>query len=127
MTLAKNAHLLPRALGGLTAAYGGYTLVRPQSLVRQLHTDRPETARKAGRAIGVRDLVSGLGMLAAPSGTALNAAIAARVAADTSDAVLLPRFTSERDRRNLIRAVALGWGAACAAAGLWAARKGAHR
>ncbi len=122
-----NQALLPRALGVLTAAYGTYALLRPTSVARQLHTDRPRTAVRASRAIGVRDVLSGAAMVAAPAGAMLNTAVAARVAADTSDALFLSRLSADPARRNLVRAVALGWGAACAAAGVWAARQESPR
>jgi hypothetical protein len=112
--------VVPRALGALTAAYGAFTLVRPQSLARMaglLTPDRPARAatRNLGWAIGARDLISGGAMMLATPGAPLRVALAARVACDAGDAigfgVLVPRSS-----RAKVIAVAAGWGLICAAA-----------
>ena len=110
----------PRALGALTAAYGVYTLARPHSLARLtglLTADRPASlaTRNLGLAIGARDVVSGTAMLLAPSGTALRAALAVRVAFDVGDAIGFGVTVPPSSRAKVI-AVAAGWGLICASA-----------
>lgn len=112
--------MVPRVLGTLTAAYGAYTLARPQSLARVaglLTPDRPASraTRNLGWAIGARDLVSGAAMMLAPPGAPLRAALAARVACDAGDAIGFGVSVPRSSRANVI-AVAAGWGAICAAA-----------
>ena len=111
--------LFPRILGGLTAAYGIYTLARPQSLARLagVGPGDPRSARNArniGRAIGARDLVSGVSMVLAAPGGPLRAAVSARVACDLGDAVGFGLWASPRSRAKVI-SVATGWGLLCAA------------
>ena len=110
----------PRALGALTAAYGVYTLARPHSLARLaglLTADRPASpaTRNLGLAIGARDVVSGTAMMLAPSGTALRAALAVRVAFDVGDAIGFGVTVPPSSRAKVI-AVAAGWGLICASA-----------
>ena len=111
--------MLPRVLGALTAAYGAYTLVRPQSLARAagLLQDRPASpaTRNLGWAIGARDLVSGASMVLAPPGAPLRAAVVARVACDAGDAIGFGLAVPRSSRVKVI-AVAAGWGLICAAA-----------
>jgi hypothetical protein len=108
----------PRVLGLLTAAYGAYTLARPESLPRTVGLDRGErdgaaTGRALGRLVGARDLVSGASMVLLPPGPALRTAIAARVACDASDAVAFGS-TAPSDRRALVLGVTTGWALLCA-------------
>lgn len=110
----------PRALGALTAAYGVYTLARPHSLARLtglLTADRPASpaTRNLGLAIGARDVVSGTAMMLAPSGTALRAALAVRVAFDVGDAIGFGVTVPPSSRAKVI-AVTAGWGLICASA-----------
>ena len=112
--------LVPRALGALTAAYGAYTLARPNSLARVaglVTPDRPasSTTRNLGWAIGARDLASGAAMLLAPGGTALRTALAVRVACDAGDAIGFGLAVPRSSRAKVI-SVAAGWGLICASA-----------
>jgi len=112
-------HLVPRTFGLLTAAYGLYTLARPASLLRTcgyLDDGREPTSGglALGRAIGVRDTVSGLALAFAPSEPALRGALMARVACDLSDSVGFGLTVPARHRPKVL-AVTLGWAAACAA------------
>ncbi len=112
--------LVPRTFGALTAAYGGYTLVRPHSLARTaglLTPDRPASraTRNLGWAIGARDLISGGAMILAPPGAWLRAALAVRVACDVGDAIGFGVSVPPSSRAKVI-AVAAGWGLMCAAA-----------
>ena len=71
---------------------------------------------------GIRVLIDaaiGGAMLLAPRGPALRAAVAARVVADASDAVVFGTGLPERDRRLRIAGFALGWAALCALSGRW--------
>jgi hypothetical protein len=111
---------IPRLLGALTAAYGAYTLARPHSLARAaglVTPDRPPSraTRNLGWAIGARDLVSGAAMMLAPRGSALQAALAVRVACDAGDAIGFGVAVPQQSRAKVI-AVATGWGLICAAA-----------
>jgi hypothetical protein len=112
--------LVPQSLGALTAAYGVYTLARPQSLARVaglVTPDRPASraTRNLGWAIGTRDLLSGAAMMLAPPGTALRAALAVRVACDAGDAIGFGVAVPRSSRAKVI-AVAAGWGLICASA-----------
>jgi hypothetical protein len=112
--------MVPRALGVLTAAYGAYTLARPQSLARVAGLVTPErppsrATRNLGWAIGMRDLVSGAAMILAPPGNPLRAALAVRVACDAGDAVGFGVAVPRSSRAKVI-AVAAGWGLICATA-----------
>ncbi|HVL86168.1 MAG TPA: hypothetical protein VM367_18030 [Pseudonocardia sp.] len=115
---------LPRLLGLLTAAYGLLITVHPRSLARPCGlTDARDEVSPAVRVlvggIGVRDAAIGGAMLLAPRGPALRAAVAARVVADASDAVVFGTGLPERDRRLRIAGFALGWAALCALSGRW--------
>jgi hypothetical protein len=109
----------PRGLGWLTLGYGAYTLARPQSLVQAAGLEpRPgpvsRRGRLLGRAIGVRDLASGLAMVIAEPGTPLRLAVAARVACDAGDLIGFAGAVPVRYRTKVV-AAAGGWGLLCAA------------
>jgi hypothetical protein len=111
--------VLPRILGGLTAAYGIYTVMHPQSLARAAGVVPSDSrgarnARNIGWAVGGRDIASGMSMLLAPRGAPLRTAVSARVACDFGDAVGLGLWASPRSRAKVI-SVAVGWGVLCAA------------
>jgi hypothetical protein len=117
----RNQHTqwFPRALGWLTLGYGAYTLARPQSLIHAAGLEsRPGPVSRRGRllgmAIGARDLVSGLAMVAAVPGTPLRVAVAARVACDAGDVIGLGGAVPPRYRTKVV-AAAGGWGLLCAA------------
>ena len=110
--------IAPRVLGGLTAAYGVYTLMRPQSLVRAAGLqpiDQPESPllHNVARGIGARDLVSGAAMVLASPGRPLRLALASRVACDLGDAVGFGLAAPPRSRIKVV-AVAIGWSVLCA-------------
>jgi hypothetical protein len=63
--------------------------------------------------VGARDTVSGLAMLVAPAGPALQAAVLARVACDASDVVAFGVAVPAESRAKVV-AVAAGWGLLCA-------------
>jgi hypothetical protein len=107
----------PRVLGALTAAYGVYTAVRPQSLLRASGLEKTADPSRSGRAlarvIGVRDVLSGMAMVAAPPGPLLRAAVLARVASDGADVVGFGSAVPDSHRAK-VTAVAGGWGLLCA-------------
>lgn len=110
--------LYPRALGALTAAYGLYTLARPQSLIRATELTEKigpasERGRRLGQLIGTRDTLSGLALIAAPKGGRLQAAVAARVAADLIDTIGFGWAVPSHARVKVL-AVTTGWAAVCA-------------
>jgi hypothetical protein len=116
---------IPRVLGVATAAYSVAIIAKPELFARptKLANDRDElsTGTTIGiRALGGRDLASGLAMAFAPEGTPLRTAVAVRVGSDIVDLVLLGTSLPDRDARLKAVAVAGGWGALCAL-GLWAA------
>lgn len=115
--------VVPRALGVLTASYGGYTLVRPQSLTRAAGLtggDLPtDSALALGRVIGARDLLSGTAMIGSPAGAALRAAVIARVGCDLSDAIGLGS-AAPKALRGKVLAITIGWAALCALSLRWA-------
>lgn len=111
---------LPRLLGALTAAYGAGLLVSPKQLLAQpcdlTEGDGSVSAPVAtlSRAIGARDVISGLLMCAAPRGNALRAAIAVRAASDLADAAVLGVSLPNAQARAKAAAVAGSWGGLCA-------------
>ncbi|HEY2195812.1 MAG TPA: hypothetical protein VGH76_26420 [Actinomycetospora sp.] len=116
---------IPRVLGVATAAYSVAIIAKPELFARptKLADDRSEIPRGTAigiRALGGRDLASGLAMAFAPEGTPLRTAVAVRVGSDVVDLVLLGTTLPDRDARLKAAAVAAGWGALCAV-GLWAA------
>jgi hypothetical protein len=110
---------LPRVLGALTLAYGAYTFVRPESLLRAAGLESAtgsasRSGRTLGRLVGCRDLLSGLAMVAARPGPSLEAAVLARVACDASDVVAFGASVPRQSRVKVV-AVAAAWGLVCAA------------
>lgn len=110
---------IPRLLGVATAGYSVAISVKPELFLRPTaligSDDRPSPGQRVlTRAIGGRDLASGLAMLLAPAGTPLKVAIATRVGADVADLVVLGSGLPDRDARSKATLVAAGWGALCA-------------
>lgn len=110
-------------MGGLTAAYGLLSMARPGLMARQLRqTDAigatPPAMAILSPVLGVRDLASGLAMLTLPAGRRRDIAVALRVACDLSDALIFTAALPDPGVRRKVGAVAVGWGALCAAAGL---------
>lgn len=105
--------IFARIVGGLTAAYGAYTFIRPDSLGRAAGLrprDEPgtPTGRALGRLVGARDVLSGIAMAIAPVGAPLTAAVIARVACDTTDAIGLGLSVRPASRLKVI-GVTAGW------------------
>lgn len=110
---------IPRLLGAATAAYGAAVAAKPDVLLSPTKLSGGGRTPSSGttllaRAVGGRDLASGLAMALAPAGTPLKAAIAVRVGADIVDLVVLGSQLPDRDAREKATMVAAGWGALCA-------------
>lgn len=106
---------LPAILGGLTAAYGAAVLVKPAVFAKPIGLAGSDGSVSAGvgalcRAVGVRDLASGLAMVAARTPGETRLAIAVRVAADVGDAVILGLSLPDADARRKAAAVGVIWG-----------------
>lgn len=107
---------LPRIAGALTAGYGVAVAARPSVMLGPCGwSDDDPALRAVARMTALRDVASGLAMLAAPTPQALRLAIAARVLADLSDATILGIALRGRPQRGKAIAVAAGWGLLCGA------------
>jgi hypothetical protein len=109
----------PRALGVATAAYSVAIIARPDLFTGPTKlTDRgetPATGTAIGvRALGGRDLASGLAMALAPAGAPLRTAVGVRVGSDVVDLVLLGTSLPDADARKKAIGVAALWGGLCA-------------
>lgn len=110
---------IPRLLGVATAGYSVAIIARPDLFTKptklQAEGAPLPTATAIGvRALGGRDLASGLAMALAPAGDALRTAVAVRVGADLADLVLLGTSLPDRQARGKAAAVATLWGGLCA-------------
>lgn len=110
----------PRGIGVLTTAYGLAIAARPNLFARPCgltddHGDIPKGTKILITAVGLRDAASGLAVACAPTGRALQTALAVRIAADTADAVLLGTTLPTMRARRKAAAVAGTWGAINAA------------
>lgn len=105
----------PRIVGVLTALYGISAVLKPDVISRHGELANPGDLRSGvfllSVIVGVRDLVSGIAIVAAPAGGVLLAALGARVAFDAGDAVAFGRLLPTPAARRKVAAVALGWGA----------------
>jgi hypothetical protein len=109
---------IPRLLGVATAGSSAAIIARPDLFARptKLVADGDEVPSSVAvgvRAIGGRDLASGLAMAFAPPGTPLRTAIAVRVGCDVADLVVLGTTLPDRDARAKAAGVAAVWGALC--------------
>jgi hypothetical protein len=109
---------IPRLLGVATAGYSVAIIARPELFTKptalQAEGAPLPTATAIGvRALGGRDLASGLAMALAPSGGALRTAIAVRVGADLVDLVVLGTSLPDATARTKAAGVAAAWGTLC--------------
>jgi hypothetical protein len=115
---------IPRIVGALTALYGVSAILMPGVIGRhggyRGWESRESGVRLLSAVVGVRDVVSGAAIVAAPRGDALLAAIAARVAFDVSDCVAFGTLLPTPAARRKVAAVAGGWGALAAVSALFA-------
>ncbi|WP_433787532.1 hypothetical protein ACQPX6_12015 [Actinomycetospora sp. CA-101289] len=101
-----------------TAGYSVAIIARPELFTKptalQAEGAPLPTATAIGvRALGGRDLASGLAMALAPSGKALRTAIAVRVGADLVDLVVLGTSLPDATARTKAAGVAAAWGTLC--------------
>jgi hypothetical protein len=105
---------LPRALGVLTAGYGLATLIRPAILAKPAGLSAGEPTAAVStlvRAVGVRDIASGVAMALA-TGRAQRIAVGVRIAADLGDVVTWAFSSSpDRSQRRKTIVVGAGWAA----------------
>jgi hypothetical protein len=108
-----------RILGGLTAGYGMFELTQAETIAGQAGLDASAPAlRILTGTLGVRDIVSGLAMLAARTPRGRSAAVTARVLFDLADAVLFAALLPNGAPKAKVAAVAGSWGAICGIAHL---------
>lgn len=105
-----------RAIGTATALYGAALMAKPSLLTKPtgLSTSADDVTiagRVLSRAVGARDLVSGVAMALAPTPAGVRLAGAIRVGADVSDALGLGLGLPSGSARRKSAAVAAGWGA----------------
>lgn len=109
-------HAFTRTLGVATAAYGVATIVKPDVLARptQLDTTTGEASWQLQtliRAIGVRDVASGVAIAVSPPGRTLQTALLLRIAADIGDATVFGIALPARDARRKSVGGAGAWAA----------------
>lgn len=97
--------------GALTTAYGLACLTRPATLLRP--AELPATRQNVAltRALGLRDTLSGIAMIAAPEHLA-ERTVMARVAADSMDVVVFGILCPRRTKAKAM-GFAASWGALC--------------
>jgi hypothetical protein len=115
---------LTSVVGAATAAFSAALVVVPGVLAVPIGLPDTASTRALLRAVGARDAVIGLAMLAAPTGRLRDLAAAARVLSDCADAAVLPTAVPDRGRAALLRASAAGWGALALAAAVLDRRAG---
>lgn len=97
-------------LGGVTAAYGATLLLRPAALISPAHLPDTSTYRRLARAVGLRDTISGLALIATASRPdQARWAVRARVLADTTDVIVFGTICP-RDTKAKAMAIAAGYG-----------------
>ncbi|MEO6881183.1 MAG: hypothetical protein ABI181_09610 [Mycobacteriaceae bacterium] len=114
---------LTKILGALTASYAAAVLVQPKVLAGPCELTEPgggvsRSTAALCRAVGVRDLASGLAMVLAPTTGAARAAIAVRTASDLGDVVVFGTSLPSRSARMKAVVVGIVWGGLCAATAL---------
>jgi len=102
--LTFRARRLSRRLGWLSIALGTVELLAPGLLARAVGTRGSRPARVVSRALGVRELTSGIGILTTPRPTTW---LSSRVAGDVMDlGLLLTALASPSARRSRLLAAA---------------------
>lgn len=104
-------------VGALTGAYGLACATRPATLLGATRLANTRRNRGIARAVGVRDIASGLALVFAPADdrTLVEAAVTARVVADASDVVVFGALCP-RGAKLKAMAIAAGWGGVCSLA-----------
>ncbi len=98
-------------VGAATAAFSAALVVAPGVLIGPARLADTADTRSLVRALGARDTVTGLALMAAPAGRARRLATVARVLCDWTDAVVFPSALTGRGTGPLVAASAWGWGA----------------
>ncbi|MBH0775646.1 hypothetical protein [Nocardia bovistercoris] len=110
---------IPRTAGVATAAYGLAVAARPSILLGPCGwSDESPQVRAVTRMVGLRDVASGLAMVAAPGPRAMRLAVAVRVGADLADTAVLGVALRGRPQHTKALAVTTGWALLCAATAL---------
>ena len=107
---------LTSVVGAATAAFSAALVVAPRVLIGPARLVDTADTRTLVRALGARDTVTGLALMAAPAGRARRLATAARVLCDWTDAVVFPRALAGRGTGGLVAGAAWAWGALALAA-----------
>ncbi len=102
---------LTSLVGAATAAFSAALVVAPGVLIGPARLADTADTRTLVRALGARDTVSGLALMAAPPGRARRLATTARVLCDWTDALVFSPTLAGRGTRGLVTASAWGWGA----------------
>ncbi len=102
---------LTSLVGAATTAFSAALVVAPGVLIGPARLVDTADTRTLVRALGARDTLSGLAMMAAPPGRARRLAATARALCDWTDAVVFPPALSGRGTRGLVAASAWAWGA----------------
>lgn len=127
-TWRSRPEVLVRTVAAMTAGYGMCLVLRPEILARPagLTVDGvvPDDVAALTRSIGVRDVVLSMLTVVAPAGRSLAAANAARVVADTGDAVWFGHLLKDPAMRAKVSGSAAAWAALGAAVGVYAWRRG---
>ena len=102
---------LTSLVGAATTAFSAALVVAPAVLIGPARLVDTADTRTLVRALGARDVLSGLAMMAAPPGRARRLAATARALCDWTDAIAFPPALSGRGRRGLVAGSAWAWGA----------------
>ncbi len=96
-----------------TLAYGVFALVRPRHLGDLVTTDDDalEAYDDLARVFGVRDIVTSLVVLLGPSPAVRTAGMAARIAFDAGDGILLTRSSRLPEGRRKLAIATSSWAA----------------
>jgi hypothetical protein len=103
------AERLVRAMGVVTAVYAASTVVRPEVLARPAGLEASSSTDVLVRAVGVRDLASGVALAVAPAGWAQGLALLTRITADLGDAVSFAAADLSMTGKRKAVSVAAAW------------------
>ena len=97
--------------GAATATFSAALVLAPRVLIGPARLVDTADTRTLVRALGARDTVTGLALMAAPAGRARRLATAARMLCDWTDAVVFPQALAGRGTGGPVAVLAWGWGA----------------
>ena len=104
----------PRLLGAGTVAFGGLVLARPETLRVLCDVEDARALRLLAGVVGVRDVVTGVALAAAPRGRPLRMVLLARVVLDAADGAVFGALARSPAKRRLARTAGLGVAGICA-------------